>query len=98
MSHSRNFSLSVSMQRSVDRAQGHIASGDWAAAKLETEVVSDLGQALSEHCHNALQALYEIRACINGAGEFSMTTSGALTAKQKLERIQDVLESLTPPL
>lgn len=95
MSHMRCHSLHVSMQRSIDLAQDHIRAGNEVAAKLETEIVSELGLALSEDCANKTQALMDIRDIVNGIGQAARSK---LTANQKLEHIQDVLSSLASPL
>lgn len=95
MSHMRHHALHVSMQRSIDLAQDHIRAGNEVAAKLETEIVSELGLALSEDCANKTQALMDIRDLVDGIGQAARSK---LTASQKLEHIQDVLASLATPL
>lgn len=95
MSHLRCHSLHISMQRSIDLAQDHIRAGNEVAAKLETEIVSELGLALSEDCADKTQALMDIRDFVNGVGPAARSK---LTSAQKLEHIQDVLANLTTPL
>lgn len=95
MSHMRCYSLHISMQRSIDLAQDHIRAGNEVAAKLETEIVSELGLALSESCANKTQALMDISDLVNGTGN---DARNKLTASQKIEHILDVLSSLEPSL
>lgn len=95
MSHMRHYALHVSLQRSIDLTQDHIRAGNEVAAKLETDVVSELGLALSEDCANKTQALMEIRDIVAGVGQAARSK---LSAAQKLEHVQDVLANLTTPL
>lgn len=87
MSIMRCAALHISLQRSIDLAHDHLR-GNEPSVKLETEFVSELAQALSEDCHNKTKALMDIRDIVRDAG----------CAIEKLERIQDVIEYLTPPL
>lgn len=88
MSLMRCAALNISLQRCIDLAQDHLRAGNEPGVKIETEFVSELALALSEDCHNKTKALMGIRDIVRDAG----------SATEKLECIQDVIDSLTPSL
>lgn len=88
MSLMRCAALNIALQRCIDLAQDHMRAGNEPGAKIETEFVSELALALSEDCHNKTKALMDIRDIVRDAA----------SAIEKLEQIQDVIESLTPSI
>lgn len=88
MSSMRSAALHLGLQRFIDTAQDRMREDDTVAAKLETDFASELALCLHEDNLSKTMALIAIRDIVRETGR----------ASDKLERIQDVIESLPSPL